>query len=160
MCPLDTSLHHKPMKQNILASLIIIIATLVLTGCGDSTVPPTQLPEAITSFAKEHFPQEAITYAIKERKIYGTKYHIELVNGAKIEFDSDNVWDRIDCQNQPVPSTVVPMAITAYTQSNYPSIAIVVIDKENHGYEVALIDGTELTFNEHGAIINTDNSNR
>ena len=59
-------------------------------------------------------------------------------------------------QNQPVPSTAVPMAITAYTQKNYPSIAIIMIDKEDHGYEVELITGINLKFNEHGAIINKD----
>ncbi len=148
--------HAKPMKQKILATIILSICILLLPGCGDTIVPPSQLPEAITSFVKEHFPEESITYAVKDRKIYGTKYHIELVNGAKIEFDTDNVWDKIYCQNQPVPSTAVPMAITAYTQKNYPSIAIIMIDKEDHGYEVELITGINLRFNEHGAIINKD----
>ena len=135
--------HAKPMKQKILATIILSICILLLPGCGDTIVPPSQLPEAITSFVKEHFPEESITY-------------VELVNGAKIEFDTDNVWDKIDCQNQPVPSTAVPMAITAYTQKNYPSIAIIMIDKEDHGYEVELITGINLKFNEHGAIINKD----
>ena len=147
------------MKQKILASLILSICILLLPGCGDTTVPPSQLPEAVTLFVKEYFPNEAITYAVKDSKIYGTRYHVELVNGAKIEFDTDNVWDKIDCQNQPVPSTAVPMAITAYAQKNYPSIAIVEIDKENHGYKVELITGIELKFNEHGAIINAESSN-
>ena len=148
------------MKQSILTSFIISICILLLPGCSDTRIPPSQLPEDITSFVKEHFPQEAITYAVKERKIYDTKYEIELVNGAKIEFDTDNVWDKIDCQNVPVPSTIVPMAITAYTQKNYPSIAIIKIKKKDHGYEVELIDETNLKFNEHGAIINLDNHNR
>ena len=46
--------------------LLIATALLVMTSCDDKPVAPTELPQEVQTFIKQHFPTQTITFAQKD----------------------------------------------------------------------------------------------
>ena len=127
-----------------------------MVACSDKPVAPTQLPQEIQSFVQQTFPGQAITYAVKDWEMFGYKYDVVLADGTQIEFDSDNLWDKVESRINPVPTTMIPPPVMTYVQTNFPAVAIVKIDKERYGYDVELANDLELKFNHQGALMEMD----
>lgn len=136
--------------------LIVLTFVLSLASCSDKQVLPAQLPVEIQTFVKQNFPEQVISYAVKDWELFGSKYELTLNDGTMIDFDSDNVWDKISCQMKPVPAALVPPMIAAYANNSFPGIQIVKIDKERYGYDVELANNLELKFNKQGALMEVD----
>lgn len=143
------------MKNKILFSIIVAIMSLWLTSCNDKPIPPAQLPTQITTFIQQNFPGQTISYAEKDWD-WGTQYEVTLIDGTHVKFDTDNVWDKIECPMKGVPATIVPSPVANYLNANFPGIVITKIDKEHYGYEIDLINGMELKLNKQGAIMEMD----
>ena len=140
-----------------LSVLGIFAFILLLTGCSDRPVTPTQLPAPIQAFIQQYFPGQTITFAQKDLELTGYRYDVMLANGTRIEFDTDKVWDKIESpMTNPVPTALIPPAIATFLQANYPDAMITKIDKEHSGYDVELANGLELTFNKQGALVEMD----
>ena len=137
-------------------NFIIFGLLLLVTGCGEKNVPPTQLPQEIQTFVKQYFPTQAITYAEKELEWFTYKYDVILADGTQINFDTDNVWDKIDAKMATVPAALIPTPIATYVNTQFPAVAITKIDKERYGYDVDLANDLELKFNEQGALMEMD----
>jgi hypothetical protein len=143
------------MKKFI--ALGIFAMFLLLTACSDKPVAPTQLPVAVQTFVQQSFPGQNITYAEKDLELTGYKYDVVLADGTRIEFDTDDVWDKIECPlTNPVPTVLIPAPVVTHLQANYPDAMIVKIDKERYGYEVELANGLELKYNKQGALMEID----
>lgn len=143
------------MKSYILTGIFALV--LLMTSCSDRPVAPTQLPGAITAFIQQNFPNQAITFAQKDLEITGWQYDVVLADGTQIEFDTDQMWDKIQCpMTNPVPTVLIPAPIMAYLQGNFPGVMIQKIDKDGSGYEVELANGLELKFNQQGALMEMD----
>lgn len=143
------------MKKFI--ALGIFAMFLLLTACSDKPVAPTQLPVAVQTFVQQSFPGQNITYAEKDLELTGYKYDVVLADGTRIEFDTDDVWDKIECPlTNPVPTVLIPAPVVTYLQTNYPDAMIVKIDKERNGYDVELANGLELKFNKQGVLTEMD----
>ena len=128
-----------------------------MTSCSDRPVAPAQLPGAITAFIQQNFPNQAITFAQKDLEITGWQYDVVLADGTQIEFDTDQMWDKIQCPlTNPVPAVLIPAPIMSYLQGNFPGVMIQKIDKDSFGYEVELANGLELKFNQAGALMEMD----
>ena len=128
-----------------------------MTGCSDKPVPPAQLPAPIQSFVQQYFPGQTITFAQKDLELTGWKYEIFLADGTHIDFDTDDMWDKIECPlTNPIPTAIIPPPVATTIQANYPDAMITKIDKELNGYEVDLANGLELKFNNQGAIVDMD----
>ena len=142
--------------KNFIVSGIFALA-LLMTGCSDKPVPPAQLPAPIQSFVQQYFPGQTITFAQKDLELTGWKYEIFLADGTHIDFDTDDMWDKIECSlTNPVPTALIPPPVASTIQANYPDAMITKIDKELNGYEVDLANGLELKFNNQGAIVDMD----
>ena len=139
------------MKKIILLSLV-----LLATACSDKPVAPTQLPPEIQTFVKQYFPDKPISYATRDLEWFFYKYEVMLADGTQISFDTDNVWDKVESRMSPVPTTLVPVPIATYVNTNFPAVAISKIDKERYGYDVELINDLELKFTEQGALMELD----
>ena len=137
-------------------NFIIFGLLLLVTGCGEKNVPPTQLPQEIQIFVKQYFPTQTITYAEKELEWFTYKYDVILADGTQINFDTDNVWDKIDAKMATVPAALIPTPIATYVNTQFPAVAITKIDKERYGYDVDLANDLELKFNEQGALMEMD----
>ena len=133
--------------KNFIVSGIFALA-LLMTGCSDKPVPPAQLPAPIQSFVQQYFPGQTITFAQKDLELTGWKYEIFLADGTHIDFDTDDMWDKIECPlTNPVPTALIPPPVATTIQANYPDAMITKIDKERNGFEVDLANGLELKFN-------------
>lgn len=143
------------MKSYILTGIFALV--LLMTSCSDRPVAPAQLPGAITAFIQQNFPNQAITFAQKDLEITGWQYDVVLADGTQIEFDTDQMWDKIQCpMTNPVPAVLIPAPIMSYLQGNFPGVMIQKIDKDSFGYEVELANGLELKFNQQGALMEMD----
>lgn len=135
---------------------MLVFSMTILVSCGDKVVLPTQLPPEVQAFVQKHFPTQAISYAEKDRGILGSSYDVVLNDGTEISFDTDHVWDKVDCKLNAVPTALVPAPIATHVSTNFPSVVIVKIDKEHYGYEVELGNGLEMKFNKQGALTELD----
>lgn len=144
------------MMKNFIAFGICALF-LLMTACSDKPVAPEQLPVNVKTFVQQSFPGMNITYAEKDLELTGYKYDVVLADGTRIEFDTDDVWDKIECPlTNPVPVALVPAPVAAHIQANFPGAMIVKIDKESYGYEVELANGLELKFNKQGVLTEMD----
>lgn len=143
------------MKKIIALGIFALV--LLMTGCSDKPVAPQQLPVTVQTFIQQAFPGRAITYAEKDLELTGYKYDVVLADGTRVEFDTDDEWNKIECPlTQPVPTALIPPPIVAHIQANFPDALIVKIDKESHGYDVDLANGLELKYNKQGALMEMD----
>ena len=135
----------------------IFALVLLMTGCRDRAVTPAQLPGTVMSFIQQNFPGKTVTYAEKDLELTGYKYEVTLADGTRIEFDTDDLWDNVQgTMSYPVPTALIPEAILAHLQSNYPDAMVLKIDKESFGYEMELANGLELKYNKGGALMEVD----
>ena len=143
------------MKSFIVSGIFAL--ALLMTGCSDKPVLPAQLPAPIQTFVQQYFPGQTITFAQKDLELTGWKYEIFLADGTHIDFDTDDMWDKIECPlTNPVPTALIPPPVATTIQANYPDAMITKIDKERNGFEVDLANGLELKFNKQGAIVDMD----
>ena len=143
------------MKKIILSGIFALV--LLMTGCSDKPVVPAQLPQQITAFIQQNFPGQSISFATKDLEITGWKYDVVLADGTQIDFDTDKMWDKIQCtMGNPVPTALIPAPIATHLRTNFPDAMILKIDKERNGYEVELANGLELKFNQQGALMEVD----
>ena len=143
------------MKNFIAVGIFALV--LMMTACSDKPVAVEQLPEPVKAFIQQHFPGQTITYAEKDVELTGSKYDVVLADGTRVDFDTDNVWDKIECtMASPVPTALIPAPIVTHIQTNFPDAMILKIDKDYDGYEVELANGLELKFNKQGVLTEMD----
>jgi hypothetical protein len=135
----------------------ILAFVLLMTACSDKPVTPEQLPAPIKTFLQQNFPGQTISFAKKDLEGFGYQYDVVLADGTQIDFDTDDVWDKVACTlANPVPTALIPAPIVAHIQANFPDAMITKIDKEHYGYEVELANGLELKFNKQGVLTEMD----
>ena len=122
----------------------------------NATAPATQgLPDPITSFIKQHFPNATITGVEPDHDNGGLEYDVYLNDGNELDFDANNQWETIECRANAVPAVFIPKAIATHVKSNY-QLPIVKIHKEHFGYEIELNNGMELSFDRSGQFMGMD----
>ena len=143
------------MKNLIAVGIFALV--LMMTACSDKPVTAEQLPEPVKTFVQQAFPGQTIIYAEKDQELTGAKYDVVLNDGTRVEFNTDDEWDKIECpMTNPVPTALIPEPIVAHIQANFPDAMILKIDKEHDGYEVELANGLELKFNKQGVLTEMD----
>ena len=143
------------MKNFIAVGIFALV--LLMTACSDKPVTAEQLPEPVKAFIQQTFPGQPITYAEKDLEGLGSQYDVVLSDGTRIEFDNDNVWDKIECpMTNSVPAALIPEPIMAHIEANFPDALVLKIDKEHYGYELELNNGLELKFNKQGVLTEMD----
>lgn len=143
------------MRSIIVSGIFALV--LLMTACSDKPVAPEQLPAPVRTFIQQNFPGQTISFATKDLEITGWQYDVVLADGTQIDFDTDKMWDKIQCtMGNPVPTALIPAQIAAHLRTNFPDAMVLKIDKENYGYEVELANGLELKFNQQGALMEVD----
>lgn len=144
------------MMRSIIVSGIFALV-LLMTGCSDKPVLPTELPAPVMSFIQQTYPGQTITFAQKDLELTGWKYEVFLADGSHVEFDTDDTWDKVESpMTQPVPAQLIPAPIATHLQANFPGAFVTKIDKERNGYEIELATGVELKYNKQGALMEMD----
>ena len=143
------------MKKLILLGISALV--LLMTACSDKPVIPEQLPVQVKTFIQQTYPGETITFAQKDLELTGWKYEVFLADGTHIDFDTDDVWDKIESpMARPIPVQLIPAPIATHLQANFPGTSVTKIDKERNGYEIELATGIELKYNKQGALMEMD----
>ena len=143
------------MRSIIVSSIFALV--LLMTGCSDKPVLPTELPAPVMSFIQQTYPGQTITFAQKDLELTGWKYEVFLADGSHVGFDTDDTWDKVESpMTQPVPAQLIPAPIATHLQANFPGAFVTKIDKERNGYEIELATGVELKYNKQGALMEMD----
>ena len=152
------------MKKNYLKLLLVslfLVGGLSLTSCSDKddeeleqTITISQLPSQAQTFLNQYFADVKAKSIEKQYITTIVMYKVELVNDFEIMFNSDGVWQEVDApDNKTIPTGIAPSAIEEYVNSNYPDYGINEINKTGEGYNVELISGLEMAFNELGEFL-------
>lgn len=112
------------------------------------------LPEAITTFIKQQFPNATIAGIEPDYEHGGLEYDVYLSDGTQIDFDANQQWEKVE--SRAVPAYFIPKAIATYVSSNYQNMAITKIKKEYNTYEVELVNGMDLVFDRSGHFMGMD----
>ena len=115
-----------------------------------------QLPEPISAFLQQYFPNATVAYVETDPQYGGMEYDVTLTDGTEIDFDRTNQWDKVDCHMNPGPAALVPPAIANYVKTNFQGAVISKLDKERQGYDVELNNGMELRFGPDGQFMGYD----
>ncbi|MCH5222780.1 MAG: PepSY-like domain-containing protein [Muribaculaceae bacterium] len=152
------------MKKNYLKLLLVslfLVGGLSLTSCSDKddeeleqTITISQLPSQAQTFLNQYFADVKAKSIEKQYITTIVMYKVELVNDFEIMFNSEGVWQEVDApDNKTIPTGIAPSAIEEYVNSNYPDYGINEINKTGEGYNVELISGLEMAFNELGEFL-------
>ena len=134
-------------------------ATEDSTAKQDANAQPSEnnLPEEISAFVKQHFPNATIANVKTEKDANGMEHDVTLNDSTEIDFDANKQWNKVECKAGAVPEKIVPQAIATYAKDNYQEQAIIEIDKNDKGgYEIKLANGVELKFDEAGKFLSVD----
>ena len=144
------------MKKIILA--IACVFTLVTNACADNYQPisQTQLPEKAQTFLATYFPKAKISLARKEIDVMELSYDVIFTDGCKVEFDRKGNWTEVDCLTHPLPSGIVPEAISKVIRAQYPDAQVTKIERDHRETDVKLTNRVELTFNKHMQLVDID----
>ena|SRR5699024_2440148 len=136
--------------KNLIA-IITLFGFLFTTNAyaQDQMLKADQLPNEITEYVQQHFPDSKISAAQKEDEIFGpVEYEVWLDNGTEIDFEKTTVTN-IE-SNTELPQSVIPENIAAYVQSNFSNNHIVSIDFDDNKQGVELDNDMELVFDNQG----------
>lgn len=122
----------------------------------NAIVDPQSLPEHVTAFIKQYFPDAQVSLARSEREFGGLEYDVTLNDGTEIDFEAGGDWDNVDCKTKAVPEALVPKAISEYVKANYAQLLITKIDKDRNGFDIDLSNGSELKFDLNGKFLMID----
>lgn len=136
--------------------LVAVLSSTMLLSCDDKdddTISVTSLPEQARAFISQYFPSATVMYAQKDN----TDFEVTLSDGTKIEFNSAGEWTDVDAASgKTIPNGFYPADIDIYIGLNYDGAGINGISKEPRGYDVELVSGLELIFNQEGSFIGID----
>ena len=113
------------------------------------------LPEGITAFIKQHFPNATVAGIEPDDDHGGLEYDVYLSDGTQIDFDANNQWEKVETMRG-VPAFFIPKAISSYVKSNYQNMVITKVNREYHGYEIELANGLDLNFDSSGRFMGMD----
>ena len=114
------------------------------------------LPDGITSFIKQNFPNASIVGVEPDNEHGGLEYDVYLNDGTELDFDTNHQWETIDCHTKAVPAAFVPKGIASYVKSNNQGLPITKICRKPYGYEIELNNGLELRFDPNGNFAGID----
>lgn len=144
--------------MKLLHKLAAVALVALFSSCDkddETLISETNLPSAIKTYVATHFPNNAVSRAVKDTDDNKITYDISLAGNFELEFDeSFNIID-IDGRTQ-LPDSVIPQAIRTYVTTNYPGQFITDWELELNHQQVELNNGLDLEFNMDGSFIRID----
>lgn len=135
--------------------LLVAVLSIALWSCSDDDepVPITKLPSSSQTFLNTYFDNVDIISVTKDKD----DYEVLLSNGYSVEFNTSGEWTDVDAPvGKTVPAGFYPAAIDTYISSAYSGSGINEISRIDRGYEVELLNGTDLYFSADGTYIGID----
>lgn len=137
------------MKKSKFILTIAIVLLSLNAMAQKEYLTAKEIPEKITSYILEHFPDNTIVYGKKKVKMSETEYEVKLKNDIEIEFDGNMEVKDID-SDIPLPKSVIPEKIWDYISSNHPNNKIMEWKKKKGYQKVELDNDFDLYFDVDG----------
>ena len=147
------------MKRFIFLMLTLFTGFSFVYAGDVVTFDTKRLPDAARTFIEHHFPTAQISHIkIEEDFLRTKKYEVLLTDRTELEFDGKGNWIEIECDNVPVPSTLIPAYVSTYLKSKFPDNLVVKIERKlkKQEIEIELDNDLSLTFNVRGELIDID----
>ena len=139
-------------KIGFVVVILIGILALSTSFTHDKYMAPKNLPETAKAFLDKHFAGNRMVLVEKDIQFLDIEYEVTLADGTKINFDTKGEWKKIDCQCQPVPTSVLPQSIYNYVDNNFPHLSVVEISKGHRNIKVELSNRADLRFDKRGNV--------
>lgn len=145
----------------LLAGVLLTGSIGFFTSCNDKdneeleqTITVDELPSAAQTFLNTYFA-EVKTKSVKKQMISDIiMYDVELQNDYEIMFNGKGEWQLVDAPDgKTIPAGIALPSIEEYVNKNYPDYGINEINKTGEGYNVELVTGLEMAFNELGEFL-------
>lgn len=143
------------MKRVILA-LLAIVALGAHCWAGPKHHTLKDLPQPAQAFIHQYFAKDTIKAIHEHHHHKKVCYKVVFTDGSRINFDSQGQWTKIKLRNDTIPVEILPEYITTYVWEQYPDLVIMEVEQQGPAQEVELSDGTELTFDRKGNVIEID----
>lgn len=143
------------MIKRFFIVLAAVVGLAAFTACSDDDDPVNvnDLPVNVKAFVATYFPASQIV----DSQLDGGEYEVTLSNGTQIDFNLSGEWTDVDAPlGQSVPPGFYPPEIDNYLALNMPGAAINEISREPQGYDVELVNGTEMIFGFDGSFLGYD----
>lgn len=131
-------------------ALVCVGLTLSFVAFADNdiiTQNKKDLPQTAQKTIEKEFGDKQIAFIKIDKDFFSNSYEVQFTNGYEISFDTKGVWTEVETERDAVPAAFIPQAIQQQVNQMFAGKHIVRIDKEKHGYDIQLSDGTELEFN-------------
>lgn len=139
--------------HTIIAPFILAIVAFMLPRC--SSTEWDDVPQPITSFLNEYFPEQAVS----DYRYDGSTYHVKLRNSAALTFDENYSWTSVNGYGNILPEIFLfdqlPPALYSYLQELSLTNQVYSVTRDNIDYRVLLLDSS-VTYDIDTGIVTTD----
>lgn len=140
----------------LIPMLLACVAATAMWSCSDDKDEPVssnELPAVAKTFLNTYYPSVKVVSTQKDKD----EYDVTLANGHSVDFNKNGEWTDVDAPaGETVPTGFYPSAIDTYINESAGGYGINEISREGSGFEVELVTGLDLLFNNDGAFIGYD----
>lgn len=149
------------MIRKLFLLLPAIMLSLCIVACNDDDDDDfagvknfNDLPQQAQTFLNDYFS----TYNISSITMSDNGYEVNFDNGTEVDFNAQGIWTDIDAGlGYYVPFEIVPLGISSYLSTNFPTQNITEISRTvTGGYIVELTNDAELIFDINGDFLGYD----
>ena len=149
------------MIRKLFLLLPAIMLSLCIVACNDDDDDDfagvknfNDLPRQAQAFLNDYFS----TYNISSITMSDNGYEVNFDNGTEVDFNAQGIWTYIDAGlGYYVPFEIVPLGISSYLSTNFPTQNITEISRTvTGGYIVELTNDAELIFDINGDFLGYD----
>lgn len=131
----------KPLSLFNILMMAVTPLLALMSSCKDNE-PWDQLPDPITQFINQYFPNSGIEGFSDSP----TTYHIRISDGPGLTFDKDCQWEAINGYGMPLPQVLLfdqlPPALYKYLEETEDLNQVFSIERNARTYTVVLLDST------------------
>ncbi len=149
------------MKKYLLM-LAVAIAGLGLWSCNhddhhDTVIQFNQLPATAQTFVNTYFSGVKVIRVDKDTEHQSAEFEVYLADGSEIEFDHMGQWIDVSApRGKAIPAGIAPELLVKAINARFPNAQIHELSKESYGYEVELLDGTDIKLDMNFNITSVD----
>ncbi|MFV0228690.1 PepSY-like domain-containing protein [Empedobacter falsenii] len=115
------------------------------------------MPLQANNFIETYFVTATVAKVEKDIRSLDEFYEVRLADGTQIDFNETGIWTEVDGKNKSIPTQFINENIVKYVITNYTTTTIEGIDKKTYGFDVDLVNNTELRFDINGKFLGFDN---
>ena len=145
------------MKKIIALLAVALVASMAWAEDLEKKVSLQELPEKAQEFLNTYFEGVKVKKVIKTTDAYTfvEEFDVYLSNKTQIEFDMVGAWNEITLKNKKVemPRFIYPNRVVDTIDNQYADKKIVKVSNDGMEYEIKFKDGSEVTINALGKLL-------